>query len=155
ALRDHGMGHILDIVPNHMGIADSANPWWQDVLENGPSSRYASEFDIDWKPLKPELRNKLLLPILGDSLGAVLERGDIRLRYENGAFWFQWAGNARPVAPGTYGLVLDNGCDDLVARLGPDSVAASEYRSILTSIRNLPPRDALVPEWQEERAREK
>ncbi len=47
ALTAHGMGHILDIVPNHMGIANSSNPWWQDVLENGPSSRYADFFDID------------------------------------------------------------------------------------------------------------
>ena len=72
ALRARGMGHILDLVPNHMGIAQSANPWWQDVLENGPSSRYAPAFDIDWHPLKQELENKVLLPILGDSYGAVL-----------------------------------------------------------------------------------
>ena len=72
-LRRHGMGHILDLVPNHMGIARSANPWWQDVLENGPSSRYADIFDIDWHPLKPELANKVLLPILGNSYGATLE----------------------------------------------------------------------------------
>src|SRR5688500_1156321 len=50
-LRAHGMGHILDLVPNHMGIAQSANPWWQDVLENGASSRDAAVFDIDWMPL--------------------------------------------------------------------------------------------------------
>ena len=78
-LRARGMGHIVDLVPNHMGIAKSANPWWQDVLENGPSSQYASFFDIDWNPLKPELENKVLLPILGDSYGAVLERQQITL----------------------------------------------------------------------------
>src|SRR5262245_45356236 len=50
----HGMGHIMDLVPNHMGIARSANPWWQDVLENGEASRYADVFDIDWTPLKTE-----------------------------------------------------------------------------------------------------
>ena len=67
-LRNHGMGQILDVIPNHMGIAQSSNPWWQDVLENGPSSRYATFFDIDWHPLKPELEDKVLLPILGLSL---------------------------------------------------------------------------------------
>ena len=46
------MGHILDLVPNHMGIATSSNVWWADVLENGPSSLYASCFDIDWTPVK-------------------------------------------------------------------------------------------------------
>ena len=77
-LRERGMGHILDIVPNHMGIALSANPWWQDVLENGASSRYAGVFDIDWTPLKPELEDKVLLPVLGDAYGAILERQEIR-----------------------------------------------------------------------------
>src|SRR6188472_754965 len=70
ALRAHGMGHIIDLVPNHMGIARSANPWWQDVLENGESSRFASVFDIDWRPLKTELEHKVLLPVLGDVYGA-------------------------------------------------------------------------------------
>ena len=82
-LRGHGMGHIVDLVPNHMGIAKSANPWWQDVLENGPSSQYASFFDIDWHPLKPELEYKVLLPILGDSYGSVLERQQITVQYVN------------------------------------------------------------------------
>ena len=79
-LRAHHMGHIIDMVPNHMGIAQSSNPWWQDILENGPSSEYASFFDIAWHPLKQELENKVLLPILGDSYGAVLERQEITLQ---------------------------------------------------------------------------
>jgi (1->4)-alpha-D-glucan 1-alpha-D-glucosylmutase len=155
ALRAHGMGHILDIVPNHMGIAHSANPWWQDVLENGPSSRYAPVFDIDWQPLKPELRARVLLPILGDSFGAVLERGEIRLRYNQGAFFVEYGDNTLPVAPGTYGLILDDRVDQLLERLCPDSMAAAEYLSILTSINRLPPRDSPDPEAHAERAREK
>ena len=51
ALQAHGMGQILDVVPNHMGIAGGANPWWNDVLENGPGSIYAEFFDIDWDPV--------------------------------------------------------------------------------------------------------
>ena len=80
ALQDHHMGQILDVVPNHMGIATSANPWWQDVLENGPSSHFATFFDIDWTPVKPELENKVLLPILGDQYGIVLENQERRCR---------------------------------------------------------------------------
>ena len=67
------------MVPNHMGIADPGNRWWMDVLENGPSSLYATYFDIDWHPVKRELANKVLLPILGDQYGAVLESGQLRL----------------------------------------------------------------------------
>ena len=67
-----GLGLIVDFVPNHMGIAEPQNDWWMDVLENGPSSPYARFFDIDWQPLKRELENKVLLPILGDQYGRVL-----------------------------------------------------------------------------------
>ena len=105
ALRAHDMGHILDLVPNHMGIALSANPWWQDVLENGPSSPYAPIFDIDWHPLKPQLENKVLLPILGDSYGVVLERQEIQLEYAHGAlmcplFRLHLASFTRDLRPG-------------------------------------------------------
>ncbi|HSB52132.1 MAG TPA: alpha-amylase family glycosyl hydrolase, partial [Dissulfurispiraceae bacterium] len=65
-LRRHGMGQLLDIVPNHMCVKSTENMLWMDVLENGPSSLYACVFDIDWHPVKEELKNKVLLPILGD-----------------------------------------------------------------------------------------
>src|SRR5688572_24465061 len=109
ALRARGMGHIVDVVPNHMGIAKSANPWWQDVLENGPSSRYATVFDIDWTPLKPELEHKVLLPVLGDTYGAILERQEIQLEYENGAFRVRYYDNVFPITPGTYDRILGLG----------------------------------------------
>ena len=80
------MGLLVDVVPNHMGIAGGANAWWQDVLENGRTSAYAEFFDIDWRPLKEELRGKILLPVLGDHYGVVLERGELRLAYADGAF---------------------------------------------------------------------
>src|SRR5213594_3806348 len=83
-LRAHSMGQILDFVPNHVGIADSRNQWWMDVLENGPSSRYAPYFDIDWQPRKFDLRDKVLLPILSDQYGRVLERGEFQVRFEEG-----------------------------------------------------------------------
>ena len=80
-LRARDMGHVLDLVPNHMGIAKSTNQWWTDVLENGPSSRFARFFDIEWRPVKDELADKVLLPILGDQYGAVLEQQQLKLAY--------------------------------------------------------------------------
>ena len=73
-LKAAGLGIILDIVPNHMGIAGNANAWWLDVLENGASSAFAHVFDIDWDPVKPELKNRVLLPVLGVLYGKALER---------------------------------------------------------------------------------
>ncbi|HEY1272294.1 MAG TPA: alpha-amylase family glycosyl hydrolase, partial [Terriglobales bacterium] len=63
ALHQHGMGQILDVVPNHMGVMGSDNAWWLDVLENGEASEFADFFDIDWQPIKEELRDKVLVPI--------------------------------------------------------------------------------------------
>ncbi len=65
ALDQRRMGVIADVVPNHMCISHSSNGWWWDVLENGPSSPFAHYFDIDWRPPKEELVNKVLLPVLG------------------------------------------------------------------------------------------
>ncbi|MHB8901062.1 MAG: alpha-amylase family glycosyl hydrolase, partial [Thermoguttaceae bacterium] len=68
-VRRRGMGILLDVVPNHMGIHDPGNAWWNDVLENGEVSRYADHFDIDWHRLAENLRHKILLPLLGDQFG--------------------------------------------------------------------------------------
>jgi (1->4)-alpha-D-glucan 1-alpha-D-glucosylmutase len=155
ALRAHSMGHILDLVPNHMGIAKSANPWWQDVLENGPSSQYAHVFDIDWHPLKPELENKVLLPILGDSYGAVLERQELQLRFADGVFSLGYYETTLPIAPGSYARILETDLEALLARLGEESIEAAEYLSILTAIRRLPGRAEVSRAARHERAREK
>src|SRR2546423_7992784 len=106
ALRARGMGHVLDVVPNHMGIAKSSNAWWRDVLENGPSSRYARFFDIEWHPVKDELADKVLIPILGDQYGEVLERQELKLTCRDGAFFVCYYEDALPVAPDTYEMVL-------------------------------------------------
>ena len=105
ALRAHDMGHVLDIVPNHMGIAKGANPWWLDVLENGECSRYAHFFDIEWHPVKDELANKVLIPILGDQYGATLERQQLTLEYQGGAFFVRHYDERLPIAPDTYSLI--------------------------------------------------
>ena len=154
-LRAFDMGHILDIVPNHMGIARSANPWWQDVLENGASSRYSPVFDIDWTPLKPELKDKVLLPVLGDAYGAVLERQEIQIEYEHGAFRARYYDTLLPIAPGTYDRILGIDKERLLEDLGSESEDAVEFLSILTAIRHLPGRLNTDSEQIAERDREK
>jgi len=77
-MKNYGMGQLLDIVPNHM-CAESENPWWMDVLENGRSSIYADFFDIDWNPPARKLTGKILIPLLGDQYGKVLERQELEL----------------------------------------------------------------------------
>jgi len=81
ALQDHGMAAIIDIVPNHMS-ATPDNPWWWDVLKHGRKSARAACFDIDWNPPDAELAGRVLVPVLGDHLGAVLERGELRITRE-------------------------------------------------------------------------
>src|SRR5687768_13396639 len=98
ALGAAGLGHVLDIVPNHMAITPE-NRWWWDVLENGPSSRYASYFDVDWDPPDEKLRNTVLLPILGDHYGRVIEAGEIRVERAGGSFVFRYHDHVGPVAP--------------------------------------------------------
>ncbi|HVE45471.1 MAG TPA: malto-oligosyltrehalose synthase [Acidimicrobiales bacterium] len=99
ALAQAGLGQILDIVPNHMAIGTWDNSWWWDVLENGPSSIYASYFDVDWDPPEAKLRNTVLLPILGDHYGRVLEAGEIRLVREAGSFTVRYHEHVAPVTP--------------------------------------------------------
>lgn len=155
ALHAHGMGLIFDMVPNHMGIDSSCNTWWMDVLENGPSSIYAPYFDVDWEPVKPELRNKVLLPILGDQYGNVLERGELQVVYCDGAFWLQYYDHILPIAPKTYTPLLSYQLDDLIATLGGDNEHVQELQSILTAISYLPSRDERDREKVLERNREK
>src|SRR5215469_11692420 len=82
-LADAGLGQILDIVPNHMAIGNRNESWW-DVLENGPSSRFATWFDIDWHSSEVKLQNKVLIPVLGDQYGRVLSAGQIQIEREHG-----------------------------------------------------------------------
>jgi len=77
ALHARDMGIMLDIVPNHMGIGPE-NAYWDDVLAHGERSRYAAWFDIDWKHGRPN--GKIVLPILGDDLDRVIDRGELSVR---------------------------------------------------------------------------
>jgi (1->4)-alpha-D-glucan 1-alpha-D-glucosylmutase len=152
-LRAHGMGQVLDFVPNHMGIAGPSNEWWMDVLENGPSSMYAPYFDIDWRPLKSDLRDKVLLPILSDQYGRVLERGELQVRFEEGSFYLWYHDRKLPIAPGTYRHILEIALENLAEYKGEEFYA--EFQSILTALEYLPRRTETDREKIAERAREK
>ncbi len=156
ALRRHDLGQILDVVPNHMGIVGNENVWWNDVLENGPSSPYANYFDIAWQASpRPSLRDRVLLPLLGEHYGKALESQQIRLHYDNGAFTVHYFEHRLPVAPDTWNRILTHDLDRLEATLGKDSPHFQEYQSILTAVRNLPVRTEPSAERIAERQREK
>jgi (1->4)-alpha-D-glucan 1-alpha-D-glucosylmutase len=152
-LHAHGMGHVLDFVPNHVGIADSRNEWWMDVLENGPSSRFAPYFDIDWEPLTYHLRDKVLLPILGDQYGRVLERDELQASFEEGTFCLLYGERRLPIAPGTYRYILEIALQNLSEYRDEDIYA--EVQSILTALEYLPKRTETDPKRIAEREREK
>ena len=96
-LERYEMGLVMDIVPNHMGVMHGDNAWWEDVLARGRASPFARFFDIDWLPAKRELRGKVLLGVLGDHYGNVLERRELRL--ERGAV--RYFGHAFPLSAKT------------------------------------------------------
>ena len=155
SLHSRKMGHILDIVSNHMSATPAENLWWNDVLENGPCSPYAAYFDIDWRPVKEQLQNKLLLPMLGDQYGQVLESGELKLEYRNGAFFIRYYQMSLPLDPQTYRMVLTHGLDALKKAMPPDSDELRELESILTALEHLPQRTDTDPDRLIERQREK
>ena len=105
-LRAHGLHQLLDIVPNHMSIADRRNRWWWDVLADGQGSPYSPFFDIDWDVDEPRLRHRVLLPVLGDQVGRVLEDGLIRLVREDGALLVAYFDDRYPLAIETVAELL-------------------------------------------------
>src|SRR5690606_31439388 len=138
SLRGAGLGCLVDYVPNHMGADPASNPWWWDVLENGPSSPYGRFYDIDWEPIKPDLKGKVLLPVLGDQYGRILERGEMRLRLEEGGLVLGYYEHTFPINPRMAPLVLAPDGDSGGLPFGEESPEGMEYLSILTSLRNMP-----------------
>ncbi|MEZ5833465.1 MAG: malto-oligosyltrehalose synthase [Dongiaceae bacterium] len=108
ALRHAGMGQILDFIPNHMGIGHADNAAWLDLLEWGRDSSYADFFDINWRPRHPMLQGKVLVPLLGDQYGNVLERGELQLKFERetGTFSIWYFEHRFPIHPATYAAIL-------------------------------------------------
>ena len=107
ALGEAGLGQVLDIVPNHMAIAGRRSAWWWDVLENGPSSRYALYFDVSWDPPERRLRNVVLMPVLGDHYGRVLAAGELRLERDGGSFVVRYHEHEFPIAPASQDALLE------------------------------------------------
>ena len=155
-LRAHGMGQILDVVPNHVGIMGSDNAWWMDVLENGPASPYTSFFDIDWQPANPALSGKLLVPVLGESYGRVLERRQLEPRFEKdgGTFAIYYHDHRFPLDPKSYPRVLESA----LALMPSDALAPearAEFESLIAAFGHLPERNSHSSDEVAERNRDK
>jgi (1->4)-alpha-D-glucan 1-alpha-D-glucosylmutase len=136
-LREQGMGLLLDIVPNHMGVGNDS-VWWQDVLENGRASEYASYFDIDWHPLNPDMQNKLLLPILGSQYGDELEAKRIQLVVVDGRLRVKYFDHLIPIAPRSIPTIFRE--SDL-----EDLQAPQFFREILRDLAHIPPHETTDP----------
>ena len=106
-LRKHNLGLLLDFVPNHMGIDGEYNSWWRHVLENGAHSKYAQFFDIEWHPRLERLNDRVLVPMLGDHYGTVLESGGLSLRYDKGRFLIHYGSHKLPIRPRSHRFVFD------------------------------------------------
>jgi (1->4)-alpha-D-glucan 1-alpha-D-glucosylmutase len=154
-LRRCDMGQVLDIVPNHMCITSRDNAWWMDVLENGPSSVYADFFDIDWDPVKKELKDKVLLPVLGEQYGAALENQELMLAFGEGAFSLHYYEHKFPIMPKTYAHILSYRLDRLEKRLSSGDGNVTELLSIITALGHLPAYTERDPGKIRERYREK
>ena len=136
-LRELGMGLLLDIVPNHMGVGNDSQ-WWQDVLENGRASEYASYFDIDWRPLNPDMKDKLLLPILGSQYGDELEAKHIQVVLMDGRLKVKYFDHLMPIAPRMIPMIFPEAEQD---ELG----VPQSFRDILRELAHIPPHETTDP----------
>jgi len=151
------MGQILDVVPNHMGVMGSDNAWWLDVLENGEASAYSDFFDIDWEPLKDELQGKVLVPVLSEQYGTVLDRGNLKLTFdmEKGEFSITYFQHRFPVNPREYPRILNGAVEALQRLLAPENEDLLELQSLTSAFSHLPGRTENAPEKRAERIRDK
>ena len=154
-LEARGMGLIFDVVPNHMCVRHESNRWWWDVLENGPSSPFARFFDIEWHPPKAELANKVLLPVLGDQYGRVLENQEIQTTYAEDELRLSFYDNPLPLAPRSWNMILEPAVAKLRDALGPAHEFVAELESIVTALGHLADNtetdDAKIRERQREK----
>ncbi|HVZ16848.1 MAG TPA: malto-oligosyltrehalose synthase, partial [Terriglobales bacterium] len=154
-LKSFGMGLILDIVPNHMGVGYGSNPWWQDVLENGQASAHADYFDIDWRPLKSELTGKVLLPVLGAAYGEELEQDNLKITFENGAFVLSYYDRRFPIDPQTYPMLFEQlgNLFEMSSDHEWRETQAPALQSLIRNFRELPPSSSTDPDAKARRLR--
>lgn len=155
ALRRLGMGQILDVVPNHMGVLEADNSWWLDVLEHGRSSVHAQTFDIEWESGAPGMAGRLLLPVLGDQYGQVLEAGEIQLHFEpgTGEFGLRYWNHRFPIDPAHYPQVF---AVLPAPPAGDDGEGDSQavVEALLAAFARLPARDEASAEGRHARSRD-
>ncbi len=151
-LHQHGMGLVVDIVPNHMGVLSGDNAWWLDVLENGSLSAFASYFDIDWFSADPALTGKVLLPVLGDQYGVVLERGELKLGFDSqrGYFTLSYFEHQLPVDPASYGGLIRQASSDKRLR-----ASQAALKSLADAFDDLPSHSTADPAAAPRRQRDK
>jgi (1->4)-alpha-D-glucan 1-alpha-D-glucosylmutase len=151
----HDMGLLVDIVPNHMCVDDPRNAWWQDILENGPGSPFAKYFDIDWSPPKEGLRGKVLLAVLGDQFGKVLENQQLKIEFEDQRFVVHYYDSFFPTDPKTWVPILKRALEFVVDLFEPESAERMELESIITALEHLPDRTQADADAIQQRYREK
>lgn len=149
-LKQQGMGLLLDVVPNHMA-ASVENPWWQDVLSHGRASTYATYFDIDWQPARPGLANKVLLPVLGEPFGKVLENQQLALQLAEDGFRVCYYEKQFPLSPPSSRRILDSWAQILAGDGGAAEQALSQLLDLLASLTASPLTGAGEPStaWQQ------
>jgi len=156
-LKSYSMGLLLDIVPNHMA-ASHENPWWMNVLENGPSSPYADYFDIDWHPATTKAAflqdNRVLLPFLGDLYGTVLENCELALKLDNAGFFIQYYQHRFPLDPKSYEPLIVGLAENLEQSHSVDPAHAEAISKLLEAVRDLPPFWHSSPDQQRRRIEE-
>lgn len=143
-LQAHGLGLLLDTVPNHMA-ASPENPWWAHVLEYGPASPYAAFFDIDWSPPDSDLENHILLPILSYPYQEALERGEVSLTWEPGGPFISYHSLRLPLEVKSYSLILGRCLGDTNPRSRP---VVMELERLLEALEALPPYSQADSDWQ-------
>jgi (1->4)-alpha-D-glucan 1-alpha-D-glucosylmutase len=154
ALTGHGMGHLLDFVPNHMGVEHPSNLWWQDMLEHGEASVHAAKFDIEWCPANPQTGRRVLLPVLGEHYGKVLEAGQLRVDGDEAAGRLQvhYFDHVFPLDPRSYGLVLR--AAPLPGDASGPGHSTAEAASLVDALAALPDRFATDPDLRAARLRD-
>ena len=148
-LKDHGMGLLLDIVPNHMA-ASPENPWWRDILENGICSPYAGLFDIDWG----SANNRVVLPVLGRPYDETLKAHELVVKLEDNGLFLYYHDFRLPLDIKSYGLVLGQ-CFSSTNESDGEPSGIQQLRHLQDTLEQLPPITSIADRTASKRYRER